>query len=95
MIRILFLGDIVGEPGRSAVMRAIPVFLKERGVDFVIANAENSAAGAEAERAAGGWKASIDSRTLTTSSAAAAAWDRRWPPLSPKDVMVIPGCPSA
>ena len=38
MIRILFLGDIVGEPGRSAVMRAVPVFLKERGVDFVAAD---------------------------------------------------------
>ena len=45
MIRILFLGDIVGEPGRSAVMRAVPVFLKERGVDFVIANGENAAGG--------------------------------------------------
>ncbi len=45
MIRILFLGDIVGEPGRSAVIRKVPVFLKERGVDFVIVNGENSAAG--------------------------------------------------
>jgi 2',3'-cyclic-nucleotide 2'-phosphodiesterase len=45
MIRILFLGDIVGEPGRSAVMRAVPVFLKERGVDFVIVNGENAAGG--------------------------------------------------
>ena len=45
MIRILFLGDIVGEPGRSAVMKAVPVFLKERGVDFVIVNGENAAGG--------------------------------------------------
>lgn len=45
MIRILFLGDIVGEPGRKAVIRRVPVFLKERGVDFVIVNGENSAAG--------------------------------------------------
>jgi metallophosphoesterase (TIGR00282 family) len=45
MIRILFLGDIVGEPGRNAVMRLVPFFLKERGVDFVIANGENAAGG--------------------------------------------------
>ena len=45
MIRILFLGDIVGEPGRRAVIRAVPVYLKERGVDFVIVNGENAAGG--------------------------------------------------
>lgn len=45
MVRILFLGDIVGEPGRSAVIKAVPVFLKERGVDFVVVNGENSAGG--------------------------------------------------
>jgi 2',3'-cyclic-nucleotide 2'-phosphodiesterase len=45
MIRILFLGDIVGEPGRSAVMRVVPIFLKEQNVDFVIANGENAAGG--------------------------------------------------
>jgi metallophosphoesterase (TIGR00282 family) len=45
MIRILFLGDIVGEPGRNAVIRSVPLFLQERGVDFVIANGENAASG--------------------------------------------------
>ena len=45
MIRILFLGDIVGEPGRSAVMRLVPVYLKERSLDFVIVNGENAAGG--------------------------------------------------
>lgn len=45
MIRLLFLGDIVGEPGRSAVMRAVPVYLKEKGVDFVVVNGENAAGG--------------------------------------------------
>src|SRR4051812_47755576 len=45
MIRILFLGDIVGEPGRAAVNRAVPAFLKEQGVDFVVVNGENSAGG--------------------------------------------------
>lgn len=45
MIRILFLGDIVGEPGRKAVIQAVPKFQKEQGVDFVIANGENAAGG--------------------------------------------------
>lgn len=45
MIRLLFLGDIVGEPGRNAVASLVPVFLKERGVDFVVVNGENAAGG--------------------------------------------------
>lgn len=45
MIRLLFLGDIVGEPGRNAVTTAVPVFLKEKGVDFVVVNGENAAGG--------------------------------------------------
>ncbi len=45
MIRILFLGDIVGEPGRKAVIRAVPRFLKEQDVDFVVVNGENAAGG--------------------------------------------------
>lgn len=35
----------MGEPGRAAVIKAVPVFLKERGVDFVVVNGENSAGG--------------------------------------------------
>src|SRR5215210_7196431 len=45
MLKILFLGDIVGEPGRRAVIEMVPVWKKERGVDFVIVNGENSAGG--------------------------------------------------
>lgn len=45
MLRILFLGDIVGEPGRRAVIESVKWFKEERGVDFVIANGENAAAG--------------------------------------------------
>ena len=45
MLRLLFLGDIVGEPGRKAVIDALPWFKKERGVDFIVANGENSAGG--------------------------------------------------
>ena len=45
MLRLLFLGDIIGAPGRRAVMDMVPIWKKERGVDFVIVNGENSAGG--------------------------------------------------
>lgn len=45
MIRILFLGDIVGEPGRKAVISRIPALREELQLDFIIANGENSAGG--------------------------------------------------
>jgi len=45
MIRILFLGDIVGEPGRSAVIKTVPILREERQIDFFIANGENAAGG--------------------------------------------------
>jgi metallophosphoesterase (TIGR00282 family) len=45
MLKLLFLGDVVGEPGRKAVIDMVPVWKKERGVDFVIVNGENAAGG--------------------------------------------------
>ena len=44
-MKILFIGDIVGKPGREAVGGLLPVLKKEYSVDFVIANAENAAGG--------------------------------------------------
>ncbi len=44
-IRILFLGDIVGEPGRKAVIGKLAEIRAEHAIDFVIANGENSAGG--------------------------------------------------
>lgn len=44
-IRILFLGDVVGEPGRKAVIAQLPVFKQEDQVDFIIVNGENAAGG--------------------------------------------------
>jgi len=45
MLRLLFLGDVIGEPGRKAVIEMVPLLKKERGIDFVVVNGENSAAG--------------------------------------------------
>jgi 2',3'-cyclic-nucleotide 2'-phosphodiesterase len=44
-VRILFIGDIVGRPGRELVRRGLAGLVDYHRVDFVIANAENSAAG--------------------------------------------------
>jgi hypothetical protein len=44
-MRILFIGDIFGRPGRDIVRQAIPALVERESLDFVIANVENSAAG--------------------------------------------------
>ena len=45
MLKLLFLGDIVGEPGRRAVIETVPRLREERGIDFVVVNGENAANG--------------------------------------------------
>jgi metallophosphoesterase (TIGR00282 family) len=44
-IRILFLGDVVGEPGRKAVIEQLPLLKQSENLDFIIVNGENSAGG--------------------------------------------------
>lgn len=46
MLKLLFIGDIVGRPGREVVADRLPRLRAEHAIDFVIANAENAAAGA-------------------------------------------------
>src|SRR6516165_8456224 len=45
MLRLLFLGDIIGEPGRRAVIEMLPTLKSAWDIDFVVANGENVAAG--------------------------------------------------
>jgi metallophosphoesterase (TIGR00282 family) len=44
-IKILFIGDVVGSPGRSVIKALLPAMKKQENIDVVIANAENSAGG--------------------------------------------------
>ena len=44
-MRILFVGDIVGRPGRRAVFTTLPRIVADEGIDLAIANCENAAAG--------------------------------------------------
>ncbi len=45
MINILFIGDINGKPGRNCIKTLLPVLIKDKKIDFTIANAENTAGG--------------------------------------------------
>jgi 2',3'-cyclic-nucleotide 2'-phosphodiesterase len=44
-MRILFIGDIFGRPGRTIVRDRLPGILRDQSIDLVIANGENAAAG--------------------------------------------------
>ena len=45
MLTVLFLGDVVGEPGRNAVIARLPELKEQHGVDFIVVNGENAAGG--------------------------------------------------
>lgn len=45
MIKLLFIGDIIGRPGRQAVASLLPGLKSEYAFDMVIANGENAAGG--------------------------------------------------
>ena len=44
-MRILFIGDIVGKPGRQAIEGLLEKVIADNGIDFTIANGENAAGG--------------------------------------------------
>ena len=44
-MKLLFIGDIIGKPGRVMLTYHLPKIIKEHNIDFVIANGENSAHG--------------------------------------------------
>jgi 2',3'-cyclic-nucleotide 2'-phosphodiesterase len=44
-MRILFLGDVVGRPGRAAIIEQLPALRERYALDFVVVNGENAAGG--------------------------------------------------
>ena len=44
-VQILFIGDIVGKPGRQCLRRALPILVEQHAIDIVVANVENAAGG--------------------------------------------------
>jgi hypothetical protein len=51
VVKILFLADVVGRPGRNVLAALLPDLIAETGADFVVANCENAAAGYGVTRA--------------------------------------------
>jgi len=45
VVKLLFIADIVGQPGRRAVKELVPALKRQHLVDVVVANGENSAGG--------------------------------------------------
>jgi metallophosphoesterase (TIGR00282 family) len=71
VLKLLFIGDIVGRPGRSIAVDKVPSLRAELGLDFVVANAENAAAGA-------GITGSIASQLLAAGVDALTLGDHVW-----------------
>lgn len=73
-MKVLFIGDVVGEPGRDAVRAVLPELLRSEAYDFVIANGENAAGGVGItyETAQELFDAGVDALTLGNH-----AWDRK------------------
>ena len=44
-MKILYCGDVVGRPGREAVLEQVPLLKEKYRIDAVIVNAENAAHG--------------------------------------------------
>jgi 2',3'-cyclic-nucleotide 2'-phosphodiesterase len=44
-VKLLFIADIVGQPGRRAVKELVPLLRQQHGLSLVVANGENSAGG--------------------------------------------------
>ncbi len=44
-MRVLFLGDIFGRPGRNCISKELPNIIEKYSIDFTIANGENAAGG--------------------------------------------------
>ena len=44
-MKVLFLGDVFGKPGRQAVQRLVPRLITRLAADLVVANAENASNG--------------------------------------------------
>jgi len=44
-MHILFIGDVIGKPGRDAIAQELPALQSALSLDLIIANGENAAHG--------------------------------------------------
>ena len=73
-MRLLFLGDVVGRTGRTAVISHLPELRERYKLDFVVVNAENSAGGFGITEAIAGELLAAGADVLTTGNH---VWDQR------------------
>jgi metallophosphoesterase (TIGR00282 family) len=73
-MRILFVGDIVGRPGRVILKRALPVLRERHRVDVVVANVENAAGGTGITRETAEEILACGVQVMTTGNH---VWDKR------------------
>jgi 2',3'-cyclic-nucleotide 2'-phosphodiesterase len=74
VIRILFIGDIVGRPGRELIRRGLSTLLDYHQIDLVIGNVENAAAGFGITREIGD---ELLDRGLDVMTSGNHIWDRK------------------
>jgi 2',3'-cyclic-nucleotide 2'-phosphodiesterase len=74
VIRILFIGDIVGRPGRELIRRGLAVLRDYHQIDLVVANVENAAAGFGITREIGD---ELLERGLDVMTSGNHIWDRK------------------
>ena len=43
--KILYFGDVIGKPGRKALLKVVPGLIEKYAPDFIVANVENLAHG--------------------------------------------------
>ncbi|MFN8179396.1 MAG: TIGR00282 family metallophosphoesterase [bacterium] len=72
-VRILFVGDVVGRPGRRAFRELLPSLREEERPDLVVVNAENSAGGFGVDRRAAGALFEAGAEVLTGGNH---SWDK-------------------
>jgi metallophosphoesterase (TIGR00282 family) len=73
-MRILFIGDIVGKPGRDLLRVGLAALIDHHSLDFVIANAENSAGGFGITREIGDQLLDLGVDVMTSGNN---IWDKR------------------
>jgi hypothetical protein len=73
-MKVLFIGDIVGKPGRKAVKEGLPGLVNKLKIDFVIANAENAAGGFGITRSVGEDLLSLGIDVMTSGNH---IWDKK------------------
>jgi len=73
-MRILFIGDVFGRPGRDLLRTLLPRLVARYGIEFVIANVENAAAGFGVTREVGEGLLRLGVHAMTSGNH---IWDRK------------------